>query len=62
MSMPMITILALCGVMFVLRNVLPDDSWRSRLLFLAKALSLYFLIGVLLIVLYLEVVLRWLVF
>lgn len=62
MSGAMFTVLALCGVWFVLHNVEPEDTWKSRLLFLAKALGLYFLIGVLCIVLYYGVVLRWLAF
>lgn len=62
MSGAMFTVLALCGMMFVLRNVEPDGSWKSRFSFLAKAIGLYLLIGVLCIVLYYEVVLRWLAF
>lgn len=62
MSGAMFTILALCGTMFVLRNAEPNDNWKSRSLFLAKALGLYFLIGITSIVLYYEVVLRWLAF
>lgn len=62
MNGAMFTILALCGVWFVLRNVDCKDTWKSRFGLLAKALGLYILIGVLCIVLYIEVVLRWLVF
>lgn len=62
MSGAMFTVLALCGTMFVLRNVEPKDTWKSRFSFLAKAIGLYLLIGVLCILLYHEVVLRWLVF
>lgn len=62
MNGPMFTILALCGVWLILRNVDCEDTWKSRFGLLAKALGLYLLIGICLIVLYSEVVLRWLVF
>lgn len=58
----MFNILALCGVWFILGNVDCDDSWKSQILLFAKALGLYLLIGVSLIFLHVEVVLRWLVF
>ena len=62
MNGPMFAMLAVCGVWFILRNVEVGMGLKEQLKFLAKALGLYLLIGICLIVLYSEVVLRWLAF
>lgn len=62
MNGPMFAMLAVCGVWFILRNVEVRAGLKEQLKFLAKALGLYFLIFICLVVLYIEVVLRWLVF
>lgn len=62
MNGPMFAMLAVCGVWFILHNVEVGAGLKEQFKFLAKALGLYFLIFICLVVLYIEVVLRWLVF
>lgn len=62
MNGPMFAMLTVCGVWFILRNVEVEVGLKEQLKFLAKAIGLYFLIFICLVVLYIEVVLRWLVF
>lgn len=61
MTASMLTVLALCGTWFTLRGRDPE-GWRGTVWFILEAAGVYITLWFSLAVLYVEVVLRWLVF
>ncbi len=62
MNGPMFVVLASCILWNLLKDVEVKSDWKSRVKFAVGTLTLYLVIGSSLILLYYEVVLRWLVF
>ncbi len=55
----LIAILAAVGTAIILWNRRVRGTWKARFMFCIQAISLYLLIGVILSVIYVEVIWRW---
>lgn len=62
MNGAMMAMLSLCGAMFVCWHKDSGDGWKNGLRDILRAIGVYALLFALQSVLYIEVVLRWLVF
>lgn len=58
----MMAVLAVCGTWFIMGFSPTNDGWWNYVKFLTKGIGVYLLLWILLVFLYLEVVLKWLVF
>ncbi len=62
MSGPLFVALAVCGTLFLSWNWDMGRTWKSYALGFARVLALYVVLFIIHLVLYFEVVLKWLVF